>query len=157
MNQELEKQKQEKKHQEMQSKAQTILLNKIAEDYILSKDVSKEEKDTFISLYELYNENYNTYEKDEKFVFNGDVYNVIQKHQSEPWYQPNELQSLYTLFYQASTSDGVDIIPEWKEPVGDTIMHDTGALVTYNGKIWESIIDNNVWRPGEYGWVEYKV
>lgn len=26
--------------------------------------------------------------------------------------------------------------------------------VTHNGKTWESLVDNNVWEPGVYGWTE---
>ena len=31
----------------------------------------------------------------------------------------------------------------------------TGDRVTYDGKTWESTIDNNVWQPGVYGWIVY--
>lgn len=30
-----------------------------------------------------------------------------------------------------------------------------GDKVTHNGKTWTSIVDNNVWEPGVYGWAEY--
>ena len=30
----------------------------------------------------------------------------------------------------------------------------TGDKVTHNGKTWESTIDNNVWAPGTYEWIE---
>jgi C-terminal processing protease CtpA/Prc len=29
-----------------------------------------------------------------------------------------------------------------------------GDKVTHNGKVWESIVDNNSWEPGVYGWTE---
>lgn len=29
-----------------------------------------------------------------------------------------------------------------------------GDKVTHNGKTWISDIDNNVWEPGVYGWME---
>ena len=30
----------------------------------------------------------------------------------------------------------------------------TGDKVFYNNKNWVSIVDNNVWEPGVYGWEE---
>jgi hypothetical protein len=30
----------------------------------------------------------------------------------------------------------------------------TGDKVSHNDKHWESQVDNNVWEPGVYGWVE---
>lgn len=30
----------------------------------------------------------------------------------------------------------------------------TGDKVRHNDKVWISIIDNNVWEPGVYGWNE---
>jgi hypothetical protein len=29
-----------------------------------------------------------------------------------------------------------------------------GDKVRHNNKVWISIIDNNVWEPGVYGWEE---
>jgi hypothetical protein len=29
-----------------------------------------------------------------------------------------------------------------------------GDKVAHNSKIWESIVDNNAWEPGVYGWKE---
>jgi hypothetical protein len=45
------------------------------------------------------------------------------------------------------------IIPEWEQP-DSTNPYMAGDKVTYNGKTYESIIDNNVWSPVEYGWKE---
>lgn len=30
----------------------------------------------------------------------------------------------------------------------------TGDKVAHNGKTWVSDVDNNVWEPGVYGWIE---
>ena len=47
-------------------------------------------------------------------------------------------------------------IPEWKQPVGTIGMYMKGDKVKYNGKVYQSVIDNNVWSPEAYpqGWQE---
>ena len=52
-----------------------------------------------------------------------------------------------------SENPGTDEIPEWVQPDGSNPFA-KGAVVKRNGKVWESTIDNNVWEPGVYGWVE---
>ena len=44
------------------------------------------------------------------------------------------------------------VIPEWKQPLGGHDAYNTGDLVSYDGSVWESDVDGNVWKPGEYGW-----
>ena len=43
--------------------------------------------------------------------------------------------------------------PEWKQP-DSTNPYMKGAQVTFEGQVWESLIDNNVWSPTGYpqGW-----
>lgn len=45
-------------------------------------------------------------------------------------------------------------IPEWKQPSGAQDAYKTGDKVTYNGKVYMSKIDGNVWAPDAYpqGW-----
>lgn len=44
--------------------------------------------------------------------------------------------------------------PEWKQPTGGHDAYKIGDRVTYNGKVYESVIDANVWAPDAYpqGW-----
>ena len=44
-------------------------------------------------------------------------------------------------------------IPEWTQPESNN-PYMTGDRVTYNGSVWVSTVDNNVWAPGIYGWEE---
>lgn len=46
-----------------------------------------------------------------------------------------------------------DVIPEWEQP-DSTNGYMTGDKVIFNNHIWESTVDNNVWTPGVYGWVQ---
>ena len=44
--------------------------------------------------------------------------------------------------------------PEWVQPTGATDAYNKGDRVSYNGKVYESVIDGNVWSPTDYpqGW-----
>ena len=44
--------------------------------------------------------------------------------------------------------------PEWVQPTGATDAYSKGDRVSYNGKVYESVIDGNVWSVDEYpaGW-----
>ena len=46
--------------------------------------------------------------------------------------------------------------PEWKQPLGAHDAYKTGDRVTFNGKVYESVINANVWSPAVYpaGWKE---
>lgn len=46
--------------------------------------------------------------------------------------------------------------PEWVQPTGAHDAYNTGDRVTYNGKVYESTRDGNVWSPDGYpaGWTE---
>jgi hypothetical protein len=46
------------------------------------------------------------------------------------------------------------VIPEWVQPTGSHDAYNTGDKVTFNGIIYESLIDGNVWSPEAYpaGW-----
>lgn len=45
---------------------------------------------------------------------------------------------------------------EWKQPSGSHDAYNKGDRVIYNGKVYESIMDGNVWSPDAYpqGWKE---
>lgn len=45
-------------------------------------------------------------------------------------------------------------VAEYKQPTGGHDSYAKGAQVTYQGAVYESLIDNNVWAPDAYpqGW-----
>lgn len=43
---------------------------------------------------------------------------------------------------------------DWVQPTGAHDAYEAGERVSYNGKVWVSVIEANVWAPGVYGWVE---
>jgi hypothetical protein len=44
-------------------------------------------------------------------------------------------------------------IPSWEQP-DSTNAYTLDDKIMHNSKTWVSIINNNVWEPGIYGWEE---
>ena len=76
------------------------------------------------------------------------LYRCLQAHTALDGWEPDVAPSLWA---KVLTEDG-KILP-WVQP-DSTNPYMKGDKVTHNGKTWESTIDNNVWEPGAYGWVE---
>lgn len=102
-----------------------------------------------VTLYPLWDGNGVNYEKDFRVRYNGILYKVLQSHTSQENWDPINSPSL---FAKVLIPDP-EVIPEWEQP-DSTNAYQIGDKVRYNGKIWESTIDNNVWAPGVYGWTE---
>lgn len=92
------------------------------------------------------------YDTGKRVMYNGALYKVLQAHSSQPDWTPVNAPSLFAkvLAGQEGTEIG-----EWTQP-DSTNPYMTGDKVIYNGKIYESVIDNNVWSPDVYpaGWKE---
>lgn len=89
------------------------------------------------------------YEKDTK-VRRGDIlYKVLTAHTSQADWTPEAAPSLFTKVLVSETGE----VLEWEQP-DSTNPYMKGDKVSYNGKTWQSTIDNNVWAPGVYGWEE---
>ena len=85
----------------------------------------------------------------DRVLYGGILYKVITAHTSQATWTPTDAPSL---FAKVLIPD-VDVIPEWEQP-DSTNAYKAGDKVTHNGKTWVSIVDNNVWEPGAYGWDE---
>ena len=85
-----------------------------------------------------------------KVQYGGKLYKCIQAHTSQAGWEPENAASLWTevLAGQDGTAIG-----EWVQP-DSTNPYMRGDKVNYKGKLYESEVDNNVWEPGVYGWVE---
>ena len=80
------------------------------------------------------------------------LYQVLQDHTSAEEWTPDTATSLYKKI--GVTEGGY---PEWVQPLGATDAYNTGDIVSYNGTLYRSTIDGNVWAPDAYpaGWEEY--
>ena len=77
------------------------------------------------------------------------LYRVVQAHTSQADWTPNAAVSLYTPI--GLTADGVVI---WSQPTGAHDAYAKGDVVSYDGVLYESLIDGNVYSPVSYpaGW-----
>lgn len=81
------------------------------------------------------------------------LYQVLQDHTSAAEWKPDTATSLYKAI--GMTESGY---PEWVQPLGATDAYNTGDIVSYNGTLYISTIDANVWSPDAYpaGWKVYE-
>lgn len=54
-----------------------------------------------------------------------------------------------------TATEGADEYPVWKAWDGVSSDYQQGAIVSHNGKLWQSVFEGqNVWEPGVFGWDE---
>lgn len=80
------------------------------------------------------------------------LYKVIQAHTSQADWMPDITPALYDAI-------GLDDsgYPVWSQPTGAHDAYNKGDIVNYNGTLYESLIDGNVYSPEAYpaGWAVY--
>jgi hypothetical protein len=77
------------------------------------------------------------------------LYQVLQAHTSSAEWPPETSTSLYKKI--GVTEEGY---AEWVQPLGASDAYNIGDVVSYNGVLYKSTIDGNVWSPADYpaGW-----
>ena len=90
------------------------------------------------------------YSSNDRVRYDGVLYRCLTAHTAQETWTPTDAPSLWAkvLAGQQGTEIG-----EWQQP-DSTNPYMTGDKVTHNSKTWVSDVDNNVWEPGVYGWVE---
>lgn len=80
------------------------------------------------------------------------LYKIVQAHTSQSDWMPDVTPSLYIAI-------GLDEegYPVWSQPTGAHDAYNTGDIVDYNGALYESLVDGNVYSPDAYpqGWKVY--
>lgn len=81
------------------------------------------------------------------------LYKVAQAHTSQAEWVPGATPALYTPI--GLTEDGY---PVWSPSAGAHDAYNAGDIVDYNGTLYRSTIDGNVWSPDTYpqGWEIYE-
>lgn len=79
----------------------------------------------------------------------GNLYKCLQTHVAEAGWVPTVAPSLWARILPGQAGSG-QTVGAWQQP-GSTNGYMTGERVTYNGHLWESTADNNVWEPGAVG------
>ena len=61
--------------------------------------------------------------------------------------QVKSLAHLHTLLPPVSEPAPDPSYPQWVQPTGAHDAYALGDRVTHQGKVWESLVDGNVWQP----------
>ena len=112
-------------------------------------EVSDEASLQMVDYFPVWSGNGVSYGVGQKVQYDGVLYSVLQAHTSQADWTPTTAVSL---FAKVLTSESGEPLP-WEQP-DSTNGYKTGDKVIYNGKIYQSTIDNNVWSPEAYpaGW-----
>lgn len=80
------------------------------------------------------------------------LYKVVQSHTSQADWTPDNTASLYDAI--GLNAEGY---PVWSQPTGAHDAYNKGDIVDYNGTMYVSLIDGNVYSPDAYpaGWEVY--
>ena len=80
------------------------------------------------------------------------LYKVVQAHTSQADWRPDATPALYVAI-------GLDEqgYPVWSQPTGAHDAYNKGDIVNYNGALYQSLVDGNVYSPLDYpaGWAVY--
>jgi hypothetical protein len=81
------------------------------------------------------------------------LYKVVQAHTSQADWTPDKIPSLYVPIGLNDEGHAV-----WSQPTGAHDAYNIGDIVSYNGVLYKSLINGNVYSPDAYpnGWEEYK-
>lgn len=118
---------------------------------IITEKTTDEEKLALIEQYPIY-QNGVQYSKDQAVpyvVFENRLYKIIgATFTSQPSWAPNLAPSLFVEVAPPNT------IAPWVQPTGAHDAYQMGDQVTFEGFIYKSLIDANVWSPTDYpeGW-----
>ena len=92
-----------------------------------------------------------TYSVGDRVRYEGVLYKCLQNHTAQPAWKPADVASLWAKVLIPDP----DVIPDWEQP-DSTNAYQIGDKVRFEGKVYESVIANNIWSPAAYpqGWRE---
>ena len=87
---------------------------------------------------------------DDRVTYDNILYKCLQSHTSQPSWDPINAPSLWAKVLIPDPH----VIPDWEQP-SSTNPYMKGDKVRFEGQIYESAIDNNIWSPRDYpaGWI----
>lgn len=103
------------------------------------------------AVFETWNGDSHAYAQGERIQYSGVLYTCLQAHTSQAGWAPGAAPSLWARVTASGTADTPsEEMPEWQQPTAEN-PYQLGARVRHNGKVWESLVANNVWEPGATG------
>lgn len=85
-------------------------------------------------------------------VYEGVKYSCLRDHVTQVDWTPDRTAAVLW----EKVADETPEITEWKQPAGAHDSYKKGDRVLFDGKVYESLIDANVWSPVVYGWQEVR-
>lgn len=120
--------------------------------YIEKAAVSLSDEDALeaVNLFPNWHED-TPYKIDQRVNYEGILYKCLQAHTSQVAWTPIAAPSLWAKVLIPDEN----VIPEWEQP-DSTNAYMKGDKVIFNGVVYESAINNNIWSPAAYpaGWIE---
>lgn len=103
-----------------------------------------------VQLFPQWNES-TRYKEGDRVRFQNILYKCLLNHIAQPTWSPIAAPSLWAKVLIPDP----EAIPEWEQPES-TNAYQIGDKVMFEGKIYESVIANNIWSPAAYpaGWKE---
>lgn len=94
------------------------------------------------------------YLADDKVQYEGILYKCLQSHAAQEAWTPAAAPSLWAKVLIPDEN----VIPEWEQP-DSTNPYMRGDRVMFEGEVYESAIDNNIWSPTAYpaGWTKINI
>lgn len=140
------------------------LVNEVAKQFVLSTELSDEQRETILNRYRTIQVG-DTVHPNEVVNIDGELFKMVQGSpvtiETESWLRE---ASIFSPFLQKKVimedENGeeveVDVVDEFVQPSGGHDAYQAGDKVVFEGKVWVSLIDNNVWSPSSHpsGWEE---
>lgn len=91
---------------------------------------------------------YMTLVVNDRIYYHDKLYRVVQAHTTQAGWEPDITPALFTEVAKPGE------IHDWVQPTGAHDAYNKGDKVRFEGNVYESLIDGNVWSPCVYpaGW-----
>lgn len=112
--------------------------------------MSDEQVGKLTALFDVFDPDGHAYSVGDVASYDDVLYRVVQAHKSQADWTPDKTPALWT----SARKTAGQAPDEWKQPTGAQDACSKGDRVTFEGAVWESVIDANVWSPTGYpaGW-----
>lgn len=116
---------------------------------IKTSELTPEEMAPLVGIYPAWAPDTN-YKVGDIVSYHGVLYETVQAHTSQADWTPDTVPALFKSHAPAG------VIPQWVQPTGGHDAYNIGDKVTFEGQVYESLIDANTWNPVAYpaGWKE---
>jgi hypothetical protein len=118
-------------------------------EYVLAQDLTAEQALVLLGGFEAWQSG-KAYSVDGFLRHGMKLYRVVQAHTSQVDWTPDAVPALFAEVAPPGT------IPDWVQPTGAHDAYNIGDKVLFDGRIYESKINANVWSPSAYpaGWTD---